>query len=477
MGRFYNAIKVRLAFRLTDLERKGVAVEARTIRPPAVAGMFYPGNVAELSGMLDGMLRSVSPASTFRRPKAMIIPHAGYAYSGPIAASAYARLAPFAKQIKRIVLFGPCHRVAVRGLAAPSVDAFASPLGNVSIDKEALASVRHLPQVLFHDEAHAQEHSIEVHLPFLQTVLGDFRLAPFAVGYASPHEVAEVMDQLWGGAETLIVVSSDLSHFHDYANAQQRDGMSVDTILHLRPLTDHEQACGATPINGLIETARRRHLSPQLLDLRNSGDTAGDKARVVGYTSIAFTEPDMTDQDFGTALLTRARNAIAAEFGSIPQQEPVVSGLNTPGATFVTLTQNGQLRGCIGSLEARRPLEEDVRANAHAAAFSDPRFPPLSASELERTRVEVSVLTPAVPMTVADEADAIRQMQPGIDGMIFECQGRRSTFLPQVWESLPDRRDFFAHLKQKAGFAPEFWSPDVKLYRYEVRKWKEPEKS
>lgn len=185
----------------------------------------------------------------------------------------------------------------------------------------------------------------------------------------------------------------------------------------------------------------------------------------------------MPDPALGRALLIRARNAIAAEFGIALQPEPDHPDLHRPGATFVTLTQQGQLRGCIGSLEAWRTLDEDVRDNARAAAFGDSRFPPLSKSEFAHTRIEVSLLTPPVPLTFTDEADAIRQMRPGIDGMIFEYHGRRGTFLPQVWESLPEPRQFFAHLKQKAGFPANFWSPDVRLYRYEVQKWKEAEKS
>jgi len=182
----------------------------------------------------------------------------------------------------------------------------------------------------------------------------------------------------------------------------------------------------------------------------------------------------MTDE-LGKALLIRARNAIGKKFGVAEQCEPDHAALTQPGATFVTLTQHGQLRGCIGSLEAWRPLDQDVRANAKAAAFRDPRFNPLTRAEFDHTCVEVSLLTPAVPLAFTDEADAIRQMRAGIDGMILECHGRRGTFLPQVWESLPEPRQFFAHLKQKAGFAADFWSPDVKLYRYEVQKWKEPE--
>ncbi len=184
----------------------------------------------------------------------------------------------------------------------------------------------------------------------------------------------------------------------------------------------------------------------------------------------------MTEQ-LGRALLVRARNAIGAEFGLPPAAEPDDPALGKPGATFVTLTQQGELRGCIGSLEARRQLDADVRSNALSAAFRDPRFAPLTAGELAQTRVEVSLLAPAAPIAFADEDDAIRQLRPGVDGVILEWRGRRGTFLPQVWESLPERSAFFRHLKLKAGLPADFWAPDVKLYRYEVEKWKEPMKS
>lgn len=268
-------------------------MEMQSIRPAAVAGMFYPGDPRKLAGDVDAMLeaaRAVQPAPTFARPKALIAPHAGYIYSGPIAARAYALLAPYAQTIRRIVLLGPCHRVAVRGLAVPHAKAFSTPLGEIPLDQEAIAAALKLPQVVRHNGAHAEEHSLEVQLPFLQAVLVDFSLVPFAVGYATADEVAEVLELLWGGPETLIVVSSDLSHYHAYPDALRRDRHTADEISRLHLLVDHEQACGATPINGLIELALRRGLQPHLLDLRNSGDTAGDRARVVGYASFAFFE-------------------------------------------------------------------------------------------------------------------------------------------------------------------------------------------
>jgi AmmeMemoRadiSam system protein B len=258
------------------------------VRPPAVAGMFYPGDAKELASDIGAMLAAARPQAF--RPKALIVPHAGYVYSGPVAAHAYALLAPLRGVIERVVLFGPTHRVYVRGLAVPSAEAFATPLGSIPLDRPAIAEALRLPEVQLNDEAHALEHSLEVQLPFLQTVLDRFSLVPFAVGDVSGSAVARVMDAMWGGTETLIVVSSDLSHYHAYAAAQRLDRRTADDVLDLRTLDDFEQACGALPINGLVEAAPRHGLAPHLLDLRNSGDTAGDKSRVVGYAAFAFTE-------------------------------------------------------------------------------------------------------------------------------------------------------------------------------------------
>jgi AmmeMemoRadiSam system protein B len=262
---------------------------AQSVRRPAVAGLFYPSEPAGLARAVTELLGSADAKAPVV-PKALIAPHAGYVYSGPIAANAYALLAPARETIKRVVLLGPTHRVPVRGLALPAAARFATPLGAVEIDTEAVKRLRALPQVVVSDEAHALEHSLEVHVPFLQTVLADFKLVPLAVGYAAPEEVAEVIDALWGGPETLIVVSSDLSHYLGYGEAQRVDRATCDAIVELRTDIDHEQACGATPVSGLVLAARRKNLAPQLVDLRNSGDTAGDKRRVVGYASFAFYE-------------------------------------------------------------------------------------------------------------------------------------------------------------------------------------------
>ena len=257
------------------------------VRPAAVAGAFYPGNGQVLSRDLDALLEHAHP-SHGPLPKALIVPHAGYIYSGPIAASAYRRLETGRDQITRVVLLGPAHRVAVRGLALPQAEAFATPLGQVRIDQAACRALLDLPQVVESATAHALEHSLEVQLPFLQKVLGDFELVPLVVGDATAAEVAQVLDRLWGGPETLILISSDLSHFLPYALAQRIDQKTSDMILQLQTGITHEQACGGTPVNGLLLAAKQHGLTPELLDLRNSGDTAGSQEQVVGYAAFAF---------------------------------------------------------------------------------------------------------------------------------------------------------------------------------------------
>jgi AmmeMemoRadiSam system protein B len=258
--------------------------------------MFYPADPGQLAHTLRALLVKArrDPASR-PVPKAIIAPHAGYVYSGPVAANVYALLEPDRGLINRVVLLGPTHRVAVHGLALPAADGFATPLGVVEVDQAAVRALRALPQVSVSDPAHALEHSLEVHLPFLQTVLGKFTLVPLAVGHAESSDVAAVLDALWGGPETLIVVSSDLSHYLTYRDAQAVDKTTADAILRLRTDITHEQACGATPVTGLTLAAQRRGLKPKLIDLRNSGDTAGNKDRVVGYGAFAFYE----DADIG----------------------------------------------------------------------------------------------------------------------------------------------------------------------------------
>jgi MEMO1 family protein len=254
------------------------------VRPPAVAGSFYPASKPELSRLLDRLLEEAKSAETHVSPKVVVAPHAGYIYSGPIAASAFARVtAP----IERVVLIGPAHRVFVRGMVSPGADRLGTPLGEVVVDVEALARV---PYITPHPEAHAQEHSLEVELPFIQKIAPTARVVPIAVSHANASDVGRAIDALWGGPETLIVISSDLSHYHPYAEGRARDERSVAKILAFDPTLLGEDACGCTGLNALAWVAQRKPLRGELIDLRSSGDTAGSHDAVVGYAAIAFVE-------------------------------------------------------------------------------------------------------------------------------------------------------------------------------------------
>ncbi|HEX7044647.1 MAG TPA: AmmeMemoRadiSam system protein B [Burkholderiales bacterium] len=258
-------------------------MRSANVRRPAVAGLFYPADPHALAREVERLLAQAAAAPA-PPPKAIIVPHAGYIYSGPIAASAYARLRAARDIIRRVVLLGPAHRVGFHGLALPSAQYFESPLGRVPLDARAIERIADLPQVLVLDHAHAEEHSLEVHLPFLQALFADFALVPLVVGQAGAAQVGEVIERLWGGPETLIVVSSDLSHYYPYETAQRLDRATSAAIEALRyeALGDAD-ACGCIPISGLLHVARQRGLAVRTIDLRNSGDTAGPRDRVVGY--------------------------------------------------------------------------------------------------------------------------------------------------------------------------------------------------
>jgi len=260
-----------------------------SIRQPAVSGLFYPDDAQTLRRMVEGFLAEVTAKGEL--PKAIIVPHAGYIYSGPIAASVYARLAAGRSVIRRVVLLGPSHRVFFQGLATSGAAAFRTPLGDITLDREAIDGLADLPQVVSLEAAHTSEHSLEVQLPFLQLLLDEFTLVPLVVGDVRGDAVAEVLERLWGGSETLVVISSDLSHYHDYQTARVMDQATSQAIVSLHPKAlGYEDACGRIPVTGLLLQAQHLGLKGELIDLRNSGDTAGSEDRVVGYGAYAFTE-------------------------------------------------------------------------------------------------------------------------------------------------------------------------------------------
>jgi AmmeMemoRadiSam system protein B len=265
------------------------------IREAAVAGSFYPAEPGALRATVQSLLDQV-PASRGPAPEALVVPHAGYVYSGPVAATAFARLRPHCDRYRRVVLLGPAHCVAFEGLATSAAEAYRTPLGDIPLDRAAAFALEH-PAVSSLEAAHVPEHSLEVQLPFLQCVLDSFTLLPLVVGHAAPAAVAEVIERLWDGPETLVIVSSDLSHYLQYEAARRRDGGTCRAVESLDDgrigLSD---ACGATPLRGLLVAAQRRGLQAVTLDLRNSGDTAGGRSRVVGYGAWMFVEASACDR-------------------------------------------------------------------------------------------------------------------------------------------------------------------------------------
>ena len=461
----------------------------RSIRDAAVADSFYPANPGKLRALVSQLLQPYNHQLR-TQSKAIIAPHAGYIYSGDTAAKVYADLRNYAENIRRVVLLGPVHRVYTAGIALSSATHFATPLGNVPIDRSWQARIEGMDGVQYHDAAHLYEHSLEVHLPFLQMVLPHFTLVPIAVGDASGEQVATVLEQLWGGHETLLVVSSDLSHYHDYETAKRIDTATCRSILACDDSSIHsEQACGCRPLAGLLRIAKMRQMHLELIDLCNSGDTAGDQQRVVGYCAVALKEslaatatredasesliPDLTTECI-QLLFTLAWQGIRKDTNSLVNRHlPVV--LQQPTAVFVTIKKNNQLRGCIGHTKARLPLAQAVLELAQAAAHQDPRFPSVCEEEYPELHLELSLLGPEQELHFANEAELLTKLRPGIDGLSISYQEKHATFLPAVWKSLPDTKDFLHALKQKAGISAQQCPQQAWIYQtksYEENSYK-----
>jgi AmmeMemoRadiSam system protein B/AmmeMemoRadiSam system protein A len=441
------------------------------LRAPCVAGRFYPDDPAVLCQWVDEFTRQ--PPLQPLPLKAVIAPHAGYRFSGPIAGSVYAAIKPLAGQIRRVVLLGPAHRMGFAGIAVPSDDAFVTPLGPVPLDRAAIEAALEVPTAQPLDHPFDGEHCLEVQLPFLQRILGDFTLVPMLVGDARPDHVEAVLEKLWGGPETLVVISSDLSHYQDYETANRVDLDTTQTIEALQPnrLAGHF-ACGFLPISGLLRRAMALDLRATTLDVRNSGDTSGPKDRVVGYGAFGFeyAANARLAEPLRAQLLALAGRTLehAARTGEALSLEPaqVPLPLRAVRRTFVTLEKAGQLRGCIGSLTAHAPLVQDVMQNTARAALQDPRFGPVRPEELESLDITISILSHSRPMSFASGADLLEQLRPEVDGLILRENGRQALFLPKVWHDLPEPAVFVGHLLAKAGLPHDHISPDLEAFRF-----------
>ncbi len=453
-------------------------------REAAVAGLFYPADVYQLEKDVTGYLQ-MTPPKLGRRPHIMIVPHAGYMYSAMVAARAYQQLQPYAAEIKKVIIIGPAHRVPVRGAALSTAGDFRTPLGLVKTDKKLTETLAVNPHFEYNDKAHKDEHALEVQLPFLQKVLKNFSIVPIVYGRIEPADLAMALRPLLRKNDTLLIVSADLSHYLSDEQARQVDAQTAAMVAAGQPLAEH-QSCGAIGINTALLLARQEGLRPELLSMANSGTVTGETDSVVGYASWVFAgepmpQPQLSPLETETENLKNfARHNREALFDIVnralveavrgkrfaPARNSYADVLFDKGASFVTLTQDGHLRGCIGSLLPTTAIASDLAANAYAAAREDKRFPPLTQEELDKTSFSISLLTSFERVEFDNEEDLLKQITPNVDGLVLRDGDRQGLFLPAVWKELPAKKDFLNHLKIKAGLSPSYWSPNVKIYRF-----------
>jgi MEMO1 family protein len=447
-------------------------------RIAAVAGTFYPGQAVPLRKDIERYLSG--SAATILNPQLIISPHAGYVFSGPVAGMAYSTIS---KDIKRVILIGPSHYQYFEGITLTSAAYYQTPLGRVEVDSNFVNKLRKNPIVVTALEAEGPEHCIEVQIPFLQVQLDSFLIVPILTGKTDPEKVAQLLLPLIDD-KTLVVASSDLSHYHTQSEARSIDDKSIEAILAGR--TDGTiDGCGQIPISVVMSLAKKLNLSPVKLDARTSFETApeyGSPSKVVGYASIAYVKQNLEKQTIAKIdqkqltekmkqyLIALARTSLEASVKKtsylLPDDIPAV--LNEKRGCFVTLTTNGALRGCIGYIDPISPLCNAVVENARNAALRDPRFSPVMSSELDKIKIEVSVLTVPQELQYTDSTDLLHKLRPHIDGVVLQKGPYQSTFLPQVWEQLPDKIQFLQHLAKKAGMSPDQWkSADVKVYQVE----------
>lgn len=451
--------------------------DAADVRPAAVAGKFYTSSPAALRKeivsycshrpSIDGSVRM------------LISPHAGYVFSGPVAGMGYSLIS---KTISRVILIGPSHYEQINGISLTDKRMYQTPLGDVPVDNELVKVLKKSPIVHMSKHAEMPEHCLEVQLPFLQVQLDPFKIIPILTGKTDPEAVAELLLP-YIDKNTLVVASSDLSHYYPQTDARELDNKTIATIM-AGEKSGFIDGCGETPIRIIMTLAKKLNLTPVKLDARTSWETApdyGEKNRVVGYASIAFIETDQqmktVDQthndkltgDHQAILLDIARKSLVAcvtkkDMASVE----IPDMLKENRGCFVTLTINNSLRGCIGYIEPIMPLYKAVIENARNAALSDPRFDPVAISELDSICIEVSVLTVPVPLAYNDPDDLLKKLRPQIDGVILSHHGAQSTFLPQVWEQLPDKIQFLQHLSMKAGLPADSWKKaSYKIYQAE----------
>jgi MEMO1 family protein len=444
--------------------------------------MFYPAAPDALNALIADARKGARPDGGVA-PKVVIVPHAGLVYSGAVAATAFGPWARRVEPPRRIVILGPAHRVAFSGIAVHPASKWRTPLGEIPVATVTHAELAQAPGIIVNPRPFAGEHSLEMHLIMLQAMLpAPFEIVPVLVGHADPGSVAKALRRVWGGPETVVAVSSDLSHFLDQRSAQSIDSDTARRIETLDAAAlDGRRACGFLPIKGALEIAAERDMRVSGLHLATSADAGADASRVVGYGAFALeyaASARLADADrerLLSACMSAFRVAtLTGDKAPPPTLDAVSPALSAWRATFVTLTENERLRGCIGSLDPRRTLIEDAVANTAQAAFADPRFPPLKESELTGLRLDVSILSHPRPIPARSESELAVALEPDRDGLILSAGKRRALFLPSVWRHLPDARAFVRHLMAKAGFESNRWPEGLEARRFRVESFGAP---
>jgi AmmeMemoRadiSam system protein B/AmmeMemoRadiSam system protein A len=470
------------------------AANAKDIRKPVYAGSFYPDTPEELTAIIKQLVNQVKPIHVDRPPhsflKALIIPHAGYIYSGWTAA--HMSLVLKENQFGRVIVMGPDHRIGFQGGAISDVSAYETPLGRIPMNKGVVRLCQNKYLFRTIPVSDRLEHSVEVVLPYLQYFLKKFEIVPVVLGRGRDlaEKVTAALDPLLDQT-TLFVASSDLSHYLPYQEAVAKDRETIEMILNLKAnelIKRENAACGKIPILVVINMARRHNWHPVLLHYSNSGDTAGDRSRVVGYTAIAFygglsmknrmDSLQSLNEEQGQILVKLARQTIEERLDKrsikVDPDTMMDSAFKDNRGTFVTLTINKQLRGCIGNLDSKDSIMDGIERNAINAAFRDPRFPPLKADELNRVDIEVSILTEPQPLEYRDSKDLLSKLRVNVDGVILRKGSASATFLPQVWEQLPQPEKFLSHLCTKAGLPADTWRKgNLDILTYQVQCFEE----
>ena len=452
------------------------------VHPAQVAGLFYPAEPGPLNTLI-GQARNGARAEGGVAPKVVVAPHAGIVYSGAVAATAFGPWARRAEPPRRIVIVGPAHRVAFRGLAVHPATRWRTPLGEAPVAPAVQAELARVRGVSVNPRPFAGEHSLEMHLIMLQAMLpAPFEIVPILVGDADPRDVAEALRVVWGGPETAVAVSSDLSHFLDRRAAETIDADTARRIETLDAASlEGRRACGYLPLKGALAIAAECDMRASSLHLATSADVGADASRVVGYGAFALeyaASAQLQDADreiLLSACLAGLQEAVR-NGGKPPAPGPngKSPALSCLRATFITLTERGRLRGCIGSPAPRRPLIDDAIVNTAQAGFADPRFPPLKESELAELRLDVSILSHPRPVPAQSESELVNALEPDRDGLVLGAGKRRALFLPSVWRQLPDSRAFVRHLIAKAGFETAEWPEGLEAKRFRVESFGAP---